>query len=181
MIEICDIAKETIEVLKYCDSKIQSQIPQSTMNFLNKMAGESKIEINIDVNKKISEQKISEECKDMLSWIYYNYIANDIEKKETLKIWNENELNFQKDKMEFIKENSKIYSLDNNKKVLAEITFYESEQGVYTIDHTFVDESLRGQGVAGKLVEMAVKEIEKRGGKVEATCSYAKKWLEKNR
>ena len=84
-------------------------------------------------------------------------------------------------KMEFIKENSKIYSIDKNKKIIAEITFYESKNGVFSIDHTFVDESLRGQGIAGKLVEMAVEEIEKRGGKVEATCSYAKKWLEKNK
>lgn len=83
--------------------------------------------------------------------------------------------------MEFIKEDSRIYILDNNKKVIAEISFYESENGIFIIDHTFVDESLRGQGIAGKLVEMAVEEIEKRGGKVEATCSYAKKWLEKNR
>ena len=83
--------------------------------------------------------------------------------------------------MKFIKEDSRIYSLDDNGKVVAEITFYESENGVFTIEHTFVDESLRGQGIAGKLVEMAVEEIEKRGGKIEATCSYAKKWLEKNK
>ena len=83
--------------------------------------------------------------------------------------------------MEFIKENSRIYSLDDNGKVVAEITFYESENGIFIIEHTFVDESLRGQGIAGKLVEMAVEEIEKRGGKVEATCSYAKKWLENNK
>ena len=82
--------------------------------------------------------------------------------------------------MEFIKEESKIYSLDENKNVIAEITFKEVEKGVFNIDHTFVDESLRGQGVAGKLVEMAVEEIEKKGGKVKATCSYAKNWLEKN-
>jgi len=83
--------------------------------------------------------------------------------------------------MEFIKENSRIYSLDDNGKVVAEITFYESENGIFIIEHTFADESLRGQGIAGKLVEMAVEEIKKRGGKVEATCSYAKKWLENNK
>ena len=83
--------------------------------------------------------------------------------------------------MEFIKENSRIYSLDDNGKVVAEITFYESENGIFIIEHTFVDESLRGQGIAEKLVEMAVEEIKKRGGKVEATCSYAKKWLENNK
>lgn len=83
--------------------------------------------------------------------------------------------------MKFIKENSKIYSLDDNNKIIAEITFYETDGNVFYIDHTFVDEKFRGQGIAGKLVEMAVEEIEKKGGKVEATCSYAKKWLEKNR
>lgn len=83
--------------------------------------------------------------------------------------------------MDFIKENSRIYSLDENEKVIAEITFYEIEKGVFNINHTFVNEKLRGQGIASKLVEMAVKEIEKRNGKVQATCSYAKRWLEKNK
>ena len=82
--------------------------------------------------------------------------------------------------MQFLKEENRIYAMNNNNETIAEVTFYEIENGVYNIDHTFVDESLRGQGVAGKLVEMAVEEIEKRGGKVEATCSYAKKWLEKH-
>ena len=63
-------------------------------------------------------------------------------------------------------------------KVIAEVTFPETEPGVYTIDHTFVDGSLRGQGMASKLVQMAVDEIQNRGGEVRATCSYAKKWLE---
>lgn len=82
--------------------------------------------------------------------------------------------------MEFFKEDSRIYSLDENKKVIAEITFEEIEKGIFNINHTFVDESLRGQGIASKLVEMAVEEIQKRNGKVQATCMYAKKWLEKN-
>lgn len=82
--------------------------------------------------------------------------------------------------MKFIKEDSRIYSLDENDKVIAEITFNEIEKGVFNIDHTFVDESLRGQGIAGKLVEIAVEEIEKKGARVVASCSYARKWLEKN-
>ena len=83
--------------------------------------------------------------------------------------------------MNFIKENSRIYSLDENKKIIAEITFQETEKGVFCIDHTFIDETLRGQGIASKLVKIAVEEIERRNGKVIATCSYAKKWLEKNK
>ena len=83
--------------------------------------------------------------------------------------------------MKFIKEDSRIYSLDENEKIIAQITFPEIEKGVFCIDHTFVDETLRGQGIASKLVELAVEEIEKRKGKIQATCSYAKKWLEKNK
>ena len=80
--------------------------------------------------------------------------------------------------MNFIKEPNRIYLPDETGKIIAEITFEEIEKGRYNIDHTFVDESLRGQGIASKLVAEAVKEIESKGGKIQATCSYAKKWLE---
>lgn len=83
--------------------------------------------------------------------------------------------------MNFIKEPNRIYLPDETGKIVAEITFKETEKGIYNIDHTFVDESLRGQGIASKLVEEAVNEIEEKGGKVEATCSYANKWLEKHK
>ena len=79
----------------------------------------------------------------------------------------------------FITEGNRIYMNDESGAMIAEITFPETADGVFTIDHTFVDESLRGQGIASKLVQAAVDEVEKRGGKVEATCSYAVRWLEK--
>ena len=69
---------------------------------------------------------------------------------------------------------------DENGKILAEITFPENEPGIYTIDHTYVGEELKGQGVAGKLVQMAVDQIKEQGGEVRATCSYASAWLKKN-
>ena len=81
--------------------------------------------------------------------------------------------------MNFIKEEERIYAKDENDKVIAEIEFKEIEKGVYDIFHTFVDESLRGQGVVSKLVQEAVKEIQERNGKITASCSYAKKWIEK--
>ena len=83
--------------------------------------------------------------------------------------------------MNFIKENFRIYAKNEEGKVIAEIIFNEIEKGVYNIEHTFVDESLRGKGIASKLVEEAIKEIESRKGKVVATCSYAKKILEKKK
>ena len=83
--------------------------------------------------------------------------------------------------MKFKKGKNKIYLDDADGKIVAEIEFAEISKGVFNISHTFVDESLRGQGVASQLVEETVKEIESRGGKVQATCSYAQKWLDKNK
>ena len=83
--------------------------------------------------------------------------------------------------MEFNKEDNNINLKDNNGKIVAIIEFEEIEKGVFNIYHTFVDESLRGKWIASKLVEEAVKEIKSRGGSIQASCSYAKKWLEKNK
>lgn len=82
--------------------------------------------------------------------------------------------------MDFKIESNRIFKEDENGKVIAEITFPETENGVFCIDHTFVDDSLRGQGIAGQLVQLAVDNINEQGGKVTAACSYAQHWLEKN-
>ena len=66
---------------------------------------------------------------------------------------------------------------DERPKLIAEITFPMTEPGVYCIDHTFVDPSLRGQGAAGKLVQAAADQLRQRGMKAELTCSYAQKWF----
>lgn len=82
--------------------------------------------------------------------------------------------------MEYLFGSNRIYAQNEAGKLIAEITFPETESGVFTINHTFVDDSLRGQGVAGELVKLAVQKITEQGGRVTATCSYAVKWLEKN-
>jgi predicted GNAT family acetyltransferase len=64
--------------------------------------------------------------------------------------------------------------------LLAQITYPEREPGVVEIDHTFVDQSLRGQGMAGKLMEAAAAELRRSGRKAVPTCSYAAAWFEKH-
>ncbi|MBP5526926.1 MAG: N-acetyltransferase [Bacteroidales bacterium] len=81
--------------------------------------------------------------------------------------------------MEYITEKHRIYVIEGGEEV-GEVTFPE-RNGIYVINHTYVDDRLRGQGIASELVRRAVKEIEGRGGRVEATCSYAQLWLAKNR
>lgn len=83
--------------------------------------------------------------------------------------------------MDFLKKENKIYLKNSTGEIIALIEFEEIKKGTYNIYHTFVDNSLRGQGIASKLVAEAVKEITSRNAKVVATCSYAKAWLEKNK
>jgi len=82
--------------------------------------------------------------------------------------------------MDFIYEPGRIYREDENGKVIAEIT-YTTADGVSNIEHTFVDASLRGQGVAGQLVKAAADQILKEGNQIRATCSYAVSWFEKHK
>ena len=61
-----------------------------------------------------------------------------------------------------------------------EITFPTGEDGVADIDHTFVDESLRGQGVASQLVRAAAAELRAQGKRAKSSCWYAAQWFEKH-
>lgn len=78
--------------------------------------------------------------------------------------------------MEYAVEEDRIYAADESGKVLAEVTFPTTD-GVSVIDHTFVDPSLRGQGVADKLLRLAADTILKRGNKIAATCTYGVAWF----
>lgn len=80
--------------------------------------------------------------------------------------------------MEFITEKERIVCVENGTEV-GEVTFPETENSVFDINHTFVDKSMQGRGIAAELVGRAIKEIRNRGGKVAASCSYARKYIEK--
>ena len=120
-LEINDVAKETLDILKYFDANIVSKIPINFLNLLSELAQKSNKVVNIDKNKKLKEQNISEESKDLISLIYYNYIATGEEKEKILKIWNKNETLYQKQISEkysiekiFQKNNGRDYAQENS-------------------------------------------------------------------
>lgn len=77
-------------------------------------------------------------------------------------------------------EPNRIYANDEEGKMIAEITYPAVGNNTVVINHTFVDTSLRGQGVADLLMRSAVSDIQNKGFKLRATCSYAQKWFEKH-
>ncbi|MCL2864178.1 MAG: N-acetyltransferase [Lachnospiraceae bacterium] len=83
--------------------------------------------------------------------------------------------------MEFKYEKNRIYSTNDSGVLLAEITYPDTKEGFVDINRTFVDPSLRGQGIAGKLMKMACEEIKKQGKKAVLSCPYAIKWIAENK
>lgn len=81
----------------------------------------------------------------------------------------------------FKTDNNRIYMNDDNGKVIAEVTFTNVDENTILIDHTFVDDCLRGQGIAAKLMLEVVAYAKSKSKKIKATCSYAVKWFEKNK
>lgn len=81
--------------------------------------------------------------------------------------------------MNYITESDRIYAAAPDGKILAEVTF-PTKDGISTINHTFVDNSLRGQGIAGELVKLAADKILEEGNQIAATCPYAVVWFQRH-
>ena len=60
----------------------------------------------------------------------------------------------------------------------AEIVFEQIGEDTLSVSHTFVDESLRGQGIAEKLLDAVADHARNGHKKLSATCSYARKKLD---
>lgn len=76
-------------------------------------------------------------------------------------------------------EEEKITLLEEGK-VLAEIDFPKVLPNVYAITHTFVDESLRGQGIANELIGLLLRKARKDDFLLDPVCSFALNYFEKH-
>lgn len=96
MLSSYNVSKETLEVLKYFDSAFISKIPESFLRAMKDLASKAVVDVKIDTTKSLKEQNISEDCKDMIALIYYNYVATKPERLEITEIWKNNEKVYQK-------------------------------------------------------------------------------------
>lgn len=81
--------------------------------------------------------------------------------------------------MNFVREKERIFARNQEGRLVAEITFVRRGD-LAEINHTFVDPSLRGQGVAGQLVQAAAEALREENCKIYPTCSYARRWFEEH-
>lgn len=69
-----------------------------------------------------------------------------------------------------------IYDEDG-KETLAELT-YKKNGDILIFDHTYVSDKLRNQGIAGKLLNVAVNYARENKFKIKPVCSYVVKKFE---
>jgi len=76
-----DAAKEFIMLLAYCDKSFIDKIPDDILNNLSSLAADSNKDFYIDETKPLMEQNFSNECKDLLSDMYFEYALDFSSKK----------------------------------------------------------------------------------------------------
>lgn len=81
--------------------------------------------------------------------------------------------------MNFIYEKNRIYLKEENE-IVAAVTFPNISEDTVKINHTFVSDKLRGQGIASKLIKQVAEKLKAENKKAVLTCSYAISWFEKN-
>lgn len=80
--------------------------------------------------------------------------------------------------MEFAYEPGRFYHNDSAGRLVAEVTFQTLKNGqILAVDHTFVREDHRGQGIARQLIEMMITYAQKKKAKILPICPYAKKFF----
>ena len=70
------------------------------------------------------------------------------------------------------------FFIDEDGEWIAELT-YVNNNGIMTIDHTEIDEKLRGEGIGEDMVRAAVEYARANGLKIKAVCPYAKKVIDR--
>jgi len=90
-------AKEMNELLSnIVPNEYVLKIPEKFRNFLKEIEDKEYI-FNIDLEKSIDEQDITEKTKDLITVIYRNYWCNQEERENLDKILTQNEIEYQEE------------------------------------------------------------------------------------
>ncbi len=78
--------------------------------------------------------------------------------------------------------NGEFFLLDQNGNKVAELTYFFVDEQTINANHTYVSETLRGQGIADQLYRELVNFVRDKKLKLIPTCSYiVKKWQRENK
>lgn len=81
-------------LLKYFPNSFIEQLPNKLLEIISLMA-DRKYLIDVDTDKSINEQNISDKTKKILAVLTYNYWSSETEKRDIIEHLNENEKEYQ--------------------------------------------------------------------------------------
>lgn len=82
--------------------------------------------------------------------------------------------------MDFDCGDSRFYKNDEKENLICEILYSIEDNGIISIDSTFVNDDYRGQGIAAQLVDRVVEMARAENKKIIPICPYAKGIFERN-
>ena len=82
--------------------------------------------------------------------------------------------------MGFQHEPGRVWMESAEGRLLAEVLFPAVGSDMVEITHTFVDDSLRGQGVAAGLIREAAEQLRREHKRAKLSCSYAVAWFRRH-
>ena len=104
-IELSEAAVEFNCILEYTEEKLKKRIPQKFLEFLKEIQSNT-YKFEYDKNKRLSEQNLKPKTRGLIALVYKDYICDEDEKKEYLRI-------IQEKIMQKEVEKRKIYNPDN--------------------------------------------------------------------
>ncbi len=99
------VAVEINEIFKVLPPSLLEKIPSNVRNFFLEVASKDYI-FYYDTTKDLNSQSLRNDTKEMLAIIYRDYICDEIEREEFIKL--RRKIDFQKDE-----EKRKKYDIDN--------------------------------------------------------------------
>ena len=82
--EYCQALTEVSEILKYTKKKVVDKISHQFLEYIEKNK-DKEYKITLEENKKLLEQNIKPETKEIIALIYIDYICNPEEREKIIQ------------------------------------------------------------------------------------------------
>ena len=92
-------ATELVEIFKFIEEPVLEKIPEKIKEELKKMSNKE-YKFELDKTKKLSEQKLLPETKNLLAGIFIKYCCREEDGNEILVVCKENDIRVEKEKKE---------------------------------------------------------------------------------
>jgi len=118
---------EIKEIFKYITKEMHEKLPTKLITLVNDYKSET-YEFKYDIGKELIDQEISEDTKNFIAYLHYNYWTDEDGKKRIEKAWDENQTiideKYSYDNL-FKKNKKQVYEQNEETKENTELTVFK--------------------------------------------------------